>query len=273
MTSNGINVEAVAARMVLATLSIKGWSPVKRHKRETAAENARHGTAAARVSVILTEHPSLEKRASLAGEARRIHESLTLPTIGVGLRMLPAANRLRHSEIMSEFAVRDAALVREILDAYEGERLSSETRLGTLHDARLWPAKSVIEGRFDFSTRYLPCPLDDEWRGWIYESAQVGAVEVTERLREALERVKERCAASTTATGKVAPLHETVFSNLAELLALVPGFDTGGKFADVATAAADLAAFTAAEVKEAPELRAKLAARADEVLSMLGGIQ
>jgi hypothetical protein len=272
-TGNGIDVEAIASRMVLAQLTIGAWSPVKRHKRETAAENERHGTSAARVSVVLSNHPSIEKRASLAGEARREHERLTLPTIGKGLRMLPAASRLRHSEVMAEFAARDGALVAEILAAYESERAASPARLGTLHDARLWPAKDVVAARHKFETRYLPCPLEDEWRGWIYESAAIGVVDVEERLREALERVRDRCAAGPSPTGREPALHATVFSNLAEVLALVPGFDVGGKFTAVTLAAADVAAFSAAEVKEAPELRSKLAARADEVLAMLGGVR
>ena len=257
---------AVAQRMKLATLSTASFRATRLHRAETRAENARHATNAAKVLVKLTNHPSLAALAKTHNEAYSEHRRLTLPSVQDGIRVLPMARELEHSDAMWKFYAQHQACVAEFLAAYDDERASAPQRLGSLHDPALWPDRSELEDRFEFTTRYLPCPTDGAWRDWTAETAQLAERELHERLTQALERVVERC-------GSDGRLYETVFKNLQDLCALAPDFDVAGRYGAIVKAAGEITKVKADMVRDDKVLRAQVAERASEICSMLGGVK
>lgn len=261
-----VDVEAIAARTMLCTLSTSAWRATKLHRAETAAERKRHASDAPRVLVTICEHPALAELAALHAKAYAEHRRLTLPTIQDGLRMVPAARQLEHADAMRKLGDAHAAIVERFLADYDREAADAPRRLNGLYDASMWPSHEAVARKFDFGTRYLPCPVGGAWSEWIAESARAAQDDLAERLRESLARVRERCASD----GK---LYATVFENLADVLALVPDMDLSGELAAVAAAAAPLAKLSAEALRDDDKARAAASSRAASILGMLGGVK
>lgn len=261
-----VDVASIAARTMLCTLNTSAWRATRYHRAETAAERKRHKTDAPRVLVTVCEHPALSELAALHQKAYAEHRRLTLPTIQDGLRMVPAARQLEHSQRMHELYDAHQAIVARFLADYDAEAASAPARLNGLYDPSMWPSHDAVARRFGFGTRYLPCPTAGEWAEWIAESARTAQDDLAERLRECLARVRERCASD----GK---LYATVFENLADVLALVPDLDLSGELASVAAAAAPLARLSADTLRDDEDARAAASSKAASILTLLGGVK
>lgn len=265
--NNIVNIEDVAARTKLSVLQTGAWRATRLNRNETRNTNATHGTGnAAKVLVKVTDHVALTGLNKLHAHAYQEHRRLTLPTVQDGMRLLPAGREWEHAEIMRALGDQHNRFVREFLADYESERASAPTRLSGLYDASMWPALSVIEGKFTFQTRYLATPTTGEWGDWLAASVESAEAELRERLHEALQRVKDRCKSD----GK---LYASVFDSIRELVALTPDLDFGGDYAPVVAAMAPLAEIHADDVRDDSKARMKVAKQADSILSVLGGIK
>jgi hypothetical protein len=262
-----ITITDVAARTKVCTLSLSAWRATRVHKPETKAENARHGTNAARVSVRLCEHQALTDLQALHYAAYTLHRRLTLPTVQDGMRLLPVGRELEHASEMAKFRAEHDRLTSTFLADYPAEVSAASFRLNGLHDESMWPAVDKIAGKFGFSTKYLATPTEGAWCEWLEESVRAADSELRERLTEALERVRDRCAGD-------GPLHATVFSALSDLIALAPDLDLACSPEIQATiaSAGPLANMTADEARKDKALRAQAAAQAERMLSVLGGL-
>lgn len=261
------DISKIAARVKLCSLNTGAWRATRLHRDETAKVNAAHHTTdAAKVHVRLTDSAALHGINKLHAAAYDAHRKLTLPTIQDGLRLIPAGREFQHSETMREFAEEHARLKVQFLAEYADEKRTAPIRLNGLYDARHWPDVSTIADKFTFSTRYLACPSDGSWAEWISESARAADEELRERLTEALQRVKDRCAA---VDGK---LYQTVFSNLRELIDLVPdmNFSDVPVYAQAITMAKDLATLDADTIRDSKTARKDAAQRANSILATLG---
>lgn len=271
------DITKIAARIKLAALNTGAWRATRLHKKETAKVNADHHTEdAAKVHVRLTNSQALRAINCLTAAAYDEHKKLTLPAAQDGLRLLPVGREFEHSQKMGEFGAKHRALVAQFLDEYDDEAATAPQRLNGLYDAKLWPDRRVIAGRFLFNTRYLSCPTDGTWAEWIMESTRAADEELRERLTDCLQRIAENCAREDKANKKgnlCAPkIYDTLFSNLGELLALVPDFNFGEslEIARAAQAAQELAKLTADTVRESKDIRKDAAKRANSILSALG---
>ena len=257
-----MNITGIAARTQLVTLTTGSFRPTRRHRAETAAENARHNTNAARVSVRLSDHPALRELTRIHHAAYRVHIGLTLPSVQDGMRMLPAGRQFEHAtEMQTHLALHDAQVALYKAD-YPTEVATSAQRLGTLHDPSMWP--SNIDDCFVFEFRYLPCPTDGSWADWLQESARAAEDEVRERVTDTLQRVIDRCRAE-------GPLYATVFSDVSELAAILPDLNiTAAPDIDaIVREAKSLAATSLDDVRTDPAARANAAAEAERILSIL----
>jgi len=257
-----MNIDAIAARTQLVTLTLGTFRPTKRHRPETAAENQRHNTNAARVSVRLTDDPDLKEISRIQHGIYRIHRSLTLPTIQDAMRLLPAGSQLKHSgEVAAARHAFDAA-VATFVPKYPAIRAASPTQLGTLHDPDLWP--DDVSSCFVFDVRYLPCPTDGDWAGWLEESARAAEDEVRERVTETLQRVVDRCQSD-------GPLYASVFSDVAELAAMLPDLNVTAApdLAAIVGEAAFLARTDVDDVRNDPAARAQAVREAERILAIL----
>lgn len=262
-----INVADVAARTKLAVLNTGMWRATRLNRSETRNTNATHGTGnAAKVLVRVSDHFALTSLNKLHAAAYQEHRRLTLPTVQDGMRLLPAGREFEHSDAMRKLADQHNELVRKFLADYEDERQSAPARLNGLFDASMWPTLTTVEKRFRFETRYLSTPSDGEWGDWLNASVEAAEAELKDRLKEALERVKERCKGD----GK---LYASVFDSIRDLVSLTPDLDFAGDYAPIVQAMAPLADVHAEDIRDDDKGRAKVAKQAANILTMLGGIK
>jgi hypothetical protein len=256
----------VAALRKVATLNTGAWRATKQHKAETAAENIRHNTNAARVLVKVSDHRALSDILKVHAAAYQEHRRLTLPSAQDGMRLLPAGREFEHAERMRVHADNHNRLVAEFMADYDAEKAAAPVRLNGLYDASMWPSHDEVTAKFKFRTQYLPTPVDGAWSDWLAESVEVGQAELRERLQAALSRVRDRCASD----GK---LYASVFDDIRDLAGLVPDLDVTGDFAPVTQALAPLATIKSDQIRDDENARQETARKAASILSVLGGIK
>lgn len=260
-----LDVQSIAARTKLVTLSTGMWRATRLHKGETRNENERHNTDAARVSVRVSDHKALKELGQLHSAAYSEHKTLTLPTVQDGMRLVPAGREFEHSEKMREFSDKHNALVQAFLADYDNEREQAPARLNGLYDASMWPSHNAMVRKFSFKTRYLATPTDGAWGDFLAESSRAGVEDLRDRLTEALARVRDRCSTD----GK---LYATVFDSIRELVDLAPDLDLTGSFAPVVQAMKPLTGIHSEDLRDNERGRELAAERATSILSILGGI-
>lgn len=264
-------IHSLAARMKLCALNTGAWRATKLHRDESAKVNAaHHQTDTAKVHVKLTNSTALHELNKLHAEAYSQHKRLTLPTVQDGLRLLPVGREFEHSQVMQDFGAKHEALKVQFLAEYSDEARTAPVRLNGLYDARHWPHVSVISGKFSFRTKYLSCPTEGSWADWITESAQAAEEELRERLTEALSHLRDRCAAIDGK--KAGKLYGTVFSNLADVCALVPdlNFTADPQLEFAAQSAIELGKLDADTLRENHSARRDAASKAASILAAMG---
>jgi len=154
------DVSGIAARTMLTTISCSMWRATKLHKKETAAARQKHHSDAPRVLVTICNHPALQELASLHQSVYADHRRLSLPSVQDGMRMIPAARHLEHSDMMRRYRSEHDAIVSRFLSDYASEAAAAPARLNGLYDASMWPTQAAIAEKFGLNVRYLSCPTD-----------------------------------------------------------------------------------------------------------------
>lgn len=263
MTS--INSSPLAARAVISQLFTGAWRVEKRHRGETAAVNAKHGTKdLAKVSVELCDHPALLEIYRLNAEARVEHYRLTLPSNDKGLRLLPVARQAEHAKLLADYADRIQQKLTEFLVEYPAERAAAPARLNGLYIEGQWPATvAEVQAKFRFEVRYLPVPEVGQWNEWLREAASEAHEALRQKLAEAIKLVAERLS-------KPGRTYASLTGNLAELLALVPDLNLSAdpQIAALADGAKALLEHDTDTLRDDPIARADTAAKAAELVSL-----
>lgn len=256
----------IAARVKLCTLETGAWRATRLNKDESQKVNRAHALVdTAKVHVRLTNSPTLHAINKLHAAAYDAHQTLTLPCIQKGLRLLPAGKEFAHAAKMKEFAAEHARLKASFLVEYDDEKRTAPVRLNGLYDASQWPSVGTIAGRFTFITRYLECPHSGAWGDWLTESARAAEDELRERLTECLHHLATTCKGD----GK---LYQSVFTNLREICELVPdlNFTDVPEFAAVAAAAQALGRLDADVLREDKAARRTASEKAASILTLFG---
>lgn len=256
-------VSSVASRIKLATLQTGRPRFTRLNKRETKELANKHNTDAGRVTVAACDDERLLAIDKLYAEARDVHMTLTRPSIDGLARLLPNGLEFRHAAAMRDIHSKVDALSNAFLGVYDDLAAQAPIKLNGLYDSSVWKPKNVIAGKFQFRLRYLPCPTDGEWAEWLEGSVGAAQSELVDQLREAITRVAERCASQ-------GPLYQTVFSNLDDLLKLVPDLDLKGdpRIKELLAKAAPLAQVDRANLTI--NKRQALANQANQLLGMFG---
>jgi hypothetical protein len=251
---------------MLAGLTMGTWGVNRLHRPETLAENERHNTEdVARVYVRISKHPALGDLSKLHASARAHHNSLTLPSINDGMRLMAAGREMEHAAVMSKYADRHNEIVAAFLADYDNERAEAPARLNGLYVASKWPPHSVVAEKFKFRTQYLPMPTDGAWGDWVMEAARVAEDALRERIVAALKRVRDNC-------GGDGRLYVSVFDSIRDLVDMVPDMDWTDQFTPVVQAMAPLARMHAEDLRDDDEGRKLAAQKASSILSVLGNI-
>lgn len=254
----------LASRIQIVTLETGAWRAQKLNKSETDILNRKHGTGdAAKVLVKLTDHPSLMALYKLHAEAYAEHRRITMPSIMDGMRIIPTGKQIEHAKVIADFQRRHNQLVSDFVAAYPQIRLDAPVALNGLFDASKWPEASVVEGKFAFTVRYLPCPSDDAWGDWLNETAQAGQAELRERLVIAARHL----ATALKGDGK---LYQSALDNLRDVCDLA---GEGFNLLDdpiIAQAARELRPHSAQAAESLRDAKAARKETGDKISSILG---
>ena len=254
----------LASRIQIVTLETGAWRAQKLNKSETGTLNKKHGTGdAAKVLVRLTDHPSLMSLYKLHAEAYAEHRKITLPSIMDGMRIVPTGKQMDHAKIIADFQRRHNSLVSDFMAAYPQIRIDAPIALNGLFDASKWPNASVVESKFAFAARYLPCPSDGAWGDWLTETAQAGQAELRERLVTAARHL-------STALKGDGKLYQSALDNLREVCELAgQGFNLLDDpiIAQAARELKPMATNTADNLRDAKAVRKDTG---DKIASILG---
>ena len=213
------------------------------------------------MSVRLTDHIALADLGKLHAAARSEHYRLTLPSADDGFRLLPCGREMEHSQIMRDFADKHEVLKRSFLADYAGERAQAPIKLNGLFVAAQWPDESTVDGKFGFSTRYLPVPSAGTWQTWLAETAEAAREELRERLGATVRAMASKLA------DKDGVFRDSLVSNAAEVSALASDLNLTDDvdIAALAQATAGLASNDPETLRNNPHARAGAAARAAEI--------
>lgn len=259
------NTNLVQSRACIALFTSGAWRTVKRHPKETQAENARHGLKdEARVDVQICSHPALTRAAEIVNEARAEHYRLTLPCTDDGFRLLPGARQMEHAEAMAKHSAAFTQAVTTFCDAYDDVRLDAPRRLNGLYIASQWPDRETVRSKFRLQTRYLPVPALGQWDTWLQESAEVGRAELRERIGVAVKKVAAKLS------DPQAIFRDSLIGNLREIIDLAPDLNLmdDPDIARLAQSARHLGAVDPDTLREDPVARATVAERASELCSI-----
>tara|TARA_R110000868_G_scaffold46757_2_gene154211 strand:- start:63 stop:656 length:594 start_codon:yes stop_codon:yes gene_type:complete len=175
-------------------------------------------------------------------------------------------------------------LVEQLLDAYQWEVASAQTKLGDLFDINEYPAVDVLRRKFRVSLSYMPLPTAGDFRLDIGNDAQEvlrdqyeahynnqitkAMADLWQRLLEPLQNMSSRLAYGhgDTPTG----FRDTLVSNVEEIAALMKTCNIAGD-ADMEQIRQDivhtLRGVTADGLRHDPYLRSQTKSRVDSILT------
>ena len=156
----------LAARAMLAGLTISQWSARKTDKRATREVHTHHNAKddSGTYRKALVAKSALEGIAAIASEARGTHYALTLPWLDSGARLLPAAKFLDYTNKMRDLRERFEIAAAEFSANYSQYVEDARRTLGDLFDVADYPEPAKIARAFDFGTRILPVPTSGDFR-------------------------------------------------------------------------------------------------------------
>ena len=267
-----MDIQAIASRTILASFHGTRARFTRKHREETRKVNQEHGTGdAAKVNVTQCEHPLLEAWDTIVEkEGRTFFDAHTRPTIDKGLKMIVKGAQMKLVNVMAGIRARAMPIKDQFMAIYPQLRLEAPTTLNGLFDPRPWKEPEVIEAKFHCDTRFLPMPLDGEWKDWAEASVMTAQLELKDRLEEAIRHVVTRCAKQQD--GSFGRLHTSVFDNLKELIDLVPDLDLEQDpvIAKIIAESRNIAEQDKDELVKNPKDREAIAAEANRILGMFG---
>jgi hypothetical protein len=252
----------IADKAVIAVFSSGAWRVTRTHAAETDAVNSKHNTDKATVKVSVCDHPLLKQIGLVISRARADHYKITLPAADDGMRLLPNAQQLKHSEIMQKHGAEFSTLVVEFCRQYEALRAAAPQ--DSLYVPEHWPELDRVRSCFRLTCRYLPVPALGQWDTWVKESADSGAADLRERVSVVIRKFV------STLSDKDKIFRDSLINNLREVIYLVDDLNVGSDpgIARLIDSVRPLAAINPDDLREDMALRADTATRAADICSL-----
>ncbi len=272
-------------RAMLVHLKIEQWTATRNDKRvveEVAEKHRTNGRKIGSFSKKLIDPESLKPLSQSITAAREDHRELTLPFDDVGYRLLPAVGYEGYCQVMSRHGAGFDRERRKFIAGYPDLVHEARTQLGSLFRASEYPRHDDLERRFGFKTSFRPIPesghfmvevaaeqsstIDVEAR----QAAERAATDVWHRVHDRAKKLASGLRAyADDHTGEVqrnfrCSLIENVI-HLADLLPKLNFMADPGLEQMARRLKDDLCRFEAETLKEAPDLRREVAAKADKV--------
>lgn len=244
------------------------------------ANNAKHGTG--HYWKRLVPKAAIKERVNIGADARGFHDNHTLPWLGGGVRILPAAN---FSEYMAGMRRRQTAAelaVKKFIAEYDQWVEEAKRTQGKLFDPADYPTKEQLKSKFGFEIDVIPLPNMRDWRVDISQEqadevrrqaearfADVqteGITTLLKRLEDSIKHVHDRLSDPKNT------FRDTLVSNLKGMVDLVGRLNYTGdhRIDDLCRqTAATFADLTPQTLRSDPAARAKAANDASSILSKM----
>lgn len=252
----------IANKAVIALFTSGAWRVHRTHPDETAAVNAKHNTDKATVKVAVCDHPLLKQIGKTISRARIDHYKITIPAADDGMRLLPNARQLRHSEVMQKHGAEFNQLVAQFCQEYDSLRAAAPR--DSLYIPEHWPEREQVRSCFRLTCRYLPVPSLGLWDTWIKESADSGAADLRDRVAVVIRKFV------STLSDKDKIFRDSLINNLREVIYLVDDLNVASDpgISRLIDSVRPLAALNPDDLRENATLRADTASRAADICSL-----
>lgn len=256
------------------------WTARKLDREVTRKTNKRYGARddAGRFNKLLAAKEFTEPYAQIARKARKFHYAQTLPWgRGSSQGLLKAKAFQKYVDQFNEFKTDFDHEVAVFLRHYDKAIEDAQRGLNGMYNPKDYPTRSEIKDKFEMSIKFFPVPEDDFRVNLtpdeIKKLKEEMGVEMKSRLQEAVsdiwKRIKEQLNhMRETLKDKKKGFHDTLFSNLGDIIELLPQLNvTEDK--DVDRVCAELKKIMADPdaVKADNKLRAQKAAEVQQVLN------
>ena len=290
-TTNTLNAPAtgVTSSALLAELTIGVWTARKLDKKvsqEVDTSKATKARAGNYHKKLLAGTSSLEDIQKIAGEARTLHYTYTLPWSDAGARLLPATSFYTYKQRLSEIEQRFNDAVENFLTQYPALVSAAAFTLGALFSRDEYPDVDDIKGKFKFKYTFAPVPesgdfrvdieaeakreLQEQYRDYYESKTQEAMRDAWQRLHDTLTHMSEKL---DDATDKKKRLHESTVTNARQLCELLTSLNiTNDPALERARSRLEEAMLgvQVETLRTDPLVRADTKRKVDEIMDMLG---
>lgn len=281
----------LAARAMLASLSIKAWSARKVDRKATDSVLSENDARpdAGRFNKSLVARDALASITQAATRARTLHYARTLPWQDDGARILSAAGFDSYCQEMRKIREEWQAAVAEFVANYPAYIAAAESELGKLYNPLDYPDPADVARLFDFRNRFNPVPAASDFRvdmseaqaaniraeiqAASEESLKYAMADVWQRIAEHVGTMAGKLAAYKPASGNdkaTGIFRDSLVENVRELVDLLPSLNLTGdsKLAAIADRMRrDLCGSDAKQLRESDSIRSNVAQAAESILA------
>jgi hypothetical protein len=277
---------------MLVDATFKTWCASAKAKHIAQAGAAATGTDLAMVSArkALLVSPELVALKQAFTAASADYRARTLPWYDNGARILSSMGFADFEIAMRDHERVISGLVTAFVVAYPAQRQAAKYLLNGEFDARDYPEPWQIADRFSVAFEYMPFPESADMRVDI-GAAALATVQascdraanlkldramraVWQQIADVLAPMVERLTLyKSDDTGVSGKFHDTLVTNVRDLVALLPSLNLTGDqtMTDVtARMQSELLAFTPETLRASPDARAKTAQAASAILGTMG---
>lgn len=280
-----MNTNHLAAKAVLVGLCIHGWQARKYDRKisEEVAQKHAATTDAGRFNKHLLpggaeSYDAVHKKGR---ELRTFYYENTLPWSKDGQRILPTANYDRFSEGVRKLRREYETLAREFVREYPVLKEDARLLLNGMFQESDYPQPSEMMEKFSIELETLPIPAASDFRvdlgneevARIQKEIQArlerefanANKELWERLRVAVGNIVERLSSPN------AKFHDTLISNLQDLVGLIPNLNVTGdeNLEAVRQRCQALTAHSPDTLRSDTSIRAEVAKQAKEITAIM----
>lgn len=261
------------------------WGGQRRDRAVTADVATRYETKKTKVGYynkFLVPKDRLEKRIQTGLDARRFHNTNTLPWLDDGVRILPSANYQDYISGMRKRASAALAAEREIYENWDDIVKEGMMLLGKMARLEDYPSLDDIKTRFSFEVIVLPLPEVADWRVDIPKKdlallqkqaeqtlaavQQDGLLELAQRLLAVVEHCHTRLSDPEST------FRDSLFENIRKMVVLLPKLNlvNDPQLEAIRKEVEEkLGKQVAAEVREDPGMRSKTAKDAAAIMKKM----
>ena len=236
-----MTTKLLESNAMIVNLNIQSWQATKHDPVLSADLIEEYGAESnsARVNKKLINRESLKEIREAVGDARKLHNTLTLPWGRHGDRLLPVGMHQTYIEKIDSCIERlDQARHRFLAD-YEDLIVDAKSMLGKMFNADDYPSKEIVSRRFGIDYEINPVPsanhflvdLADEEAEKIRADIEKrmntkldnAVVQLYERIETTLKRLIERLG--TDENGKPRRIHASALVTMREIANAMPSMN------------------------------------------------